>query len=387
MELATIQRTVRDYCASGRYEEGEALVRPFLAGGTGLIDLWKLLVDCIRPQGKLEETLAIQEMMVSTIPGLLPLRFDLAETLLLLGHFERGWREYRYRYDLAHTTSIARKVQRERWNGSRIEGKTLLIHDEQGYGDTFQFLRMVKLARERSGARVILQINAESASLARRYVGYDTLVLRGEIPPAFDFHCEMMSLPMVMGLKLEEVHGQEPYLSADPSRVAKWEARLADLPRPLVALVWAGRPTHPNDANRSMHLKTLAPLANPGVTYLAIQKGPASDQANEPPPGMNVISLSDEIQDFEDTAAILQLADLLISVDSSPVHLAGAMGRPVWVMLPFVPDWRWMLQRTDTPWYGSMRLVRQNKRGDWDGVAHEVAAAVNELVPLQQVHA
>jgi len=156
---------------------------------------------------------------------------------------------------------------------------------------------------------------------------------------------------------------------------------LADLPRPLVALVWAGRPTHFNDANRSLALSELAPLALPGVTFLSIQKGPAAAQALSPPPGMSLVSLSDEINDFEDTAAILTLADLLISVDSSPVHLAGALGRPAWVMLPFVPDWRWLLGRSDTPWYRDVRLFRQPSRGNWGAVMSTIASELAGLKP------
>ncbi len=384
VDVATVERQGRALLADGRLNEAEALVRPWLASGTGPLILWQVLADTIRPQGKIAETQAIQEMLVANMPGNLTARFNLAETLLLQGDFERGWREYHHRYGMPHTAAIERKVQRPRWDGRPIPGKTLLIHDEQGYGDTFQFLRMVRWAKERSGARVILEVNAESASLASRYEGFDALTARGQLPPAFDVHCELMSLPMVMGLKLSDLPGATPYLSADPQRVAKWQARLAGLPRPLVALVWAGRPTHVNDANRSMKLADLAPLGRPDVTFLAIQKGPAAQQAASPPPGMSMVSLSDEIQDFEDTAAILAVADLLISVDSSPVHLAGALGRPAWVMLPLVPDWRWLLNRNDTPWYPSVRLFRQPSRGEWGGV---MGAMAQELAQLAGVRA
>jgi hypothetical protein len=384
VDVATIERQGRTLLADGRLNEAEALVRPWLASGTGPLILWQVLADAIRPQGKIAETQAIQQMLVANMPGNLTARFNLAETLLLQGDFERGWREYHHRYGMPHTAAIERKVQRPRWDGRPIPGKTLLIHDEQGYGDTFQFLRMVRWAKERSGARVILEVNAESASLASRYQGFDALTARGQLPPVFDVHCELMSLPMVMGLKLSDLPGATPYLSADPQRVAKWQARLAGLPRPLVALVWAGRPTHVNDANRSMKLTDLAPLCQPDVTFLAIQKGPAAQQAASPLPGMSMVSLSDEIQDFEDTAAILAVADLLISVDSSPVHLAGALGRPAWVMLPLVPDWRWLLNRNDTPWYPSVRLFRQPSRGDWGGV---MGAMAQELAQLAGVRA
>ncbi|SOE99411.1 Glycosyltransferase family 9 (heptosyltransferase) [Burkholderia sp. OK233] len=378
-ELATIEREVRPLIAAGRFEETEALLRPYLASGSGPLVLWRLLAAALRPQGRMAETRAVQEMLVAHAPGDFPTRFDLSETLLLTGEFERGWREYHHRYSLAHTAVIGRKVQLPRWDGRPIPDRTLLIHDEQGFGDTFQFMRLVPWAKARSGARVILEVNAETMSLARRSqerLGFDEIVVRGTLPPPFDLHCEMMSLPMAMGLKLADLPGRIPYLRPDPERVERWRQRLAGLPRPLVALVWAGRPTHFNDANRSLTLAQLAPLAQPGVTFLSIQKGPAEAQAARPPAGMSLVSLSDEIHDFEDTAAILAIADLLVSVDSSPVHLAGALGRPVWVMLPFVPDWRWLLERTDTPWYPGTRLFRQPSRGDWGGV---MAAMAPEL--------
>jgi hypothetical protein len=383
-DVPAIERQVRALIAAERFEEAEAALRPHLASGCEPIALWKLLAAAIRPQGRVAETRVIQEMLVTHAPGDFQARFDLSETLLLLGEFERGWHEYHYRYSLAHTTVIERKMQRPRWDGRPISGKTLLIHGEQCFGDTFQFMRMVPWAKARSGARVILEVNAETLPLVQRSEGFDEIVVRGSLPPAFDVHCEMMSLPMAMGLKkLPDLPGRIPYLSPDPQRVAKWRQRLAGLPRPFVALAWAGRPTHFNDTNRSLTLAQLAPLARPDVTFLSIQKGPAATQAADPPPGMSLVSLSDEINDFEDTAAILSIADLLISVDSSPIHLAGALGRQVWVMLPFVPDWRWQLARTDTPWYPHMRLFRQRSRGDWVGV---MAAMATELTRLAERH-
>ncbi|MCG5244098.1 glycosyl transferase family 8 [Azospirillum doebereinerae] len=362
--------------AAGHPEQAEQRARRLLASGSMTVTSFHLLALSVRAQGRIEECRDILGQMVERLPGNLTLRFELAETLLMLGDFERGWREYHHRYGMPHTASLERKVQKPRWDGRPIPGKTLLIHDEQGYGDTFQFLRMVSWAKQRSQARVVLQINLDQKGFAQRSAGADALVLRGELPPPFDVHCEMMSLPMAMGLTLSDLPGACPYLSAEPARVKRWRRRLARLPRPLVGLVWAGRPTHLNDAARSVTLDTLAPLGMPGVTFLALQKGPAEAQAATPPPGMRIERLGDEIADFEDTAAILSLTDLLISVDSSPVHLAGALGRPAWVVLPFVPDWRWLLEREDTPWYPSLRLFRQDRRGDWSGVVTRVASAL-----------
>jgi hypothetical protein len=372
----TLEVQAHNLLVMRRFAEAEALLRLALASGSGPIPLWRMLANALRGQGRPAEARPILEMMVDVVPGDLPLRFDLAETLLLLGDFERGWREYHYRYQLPHTTRIERKVQRPRWTGLSIPGRTLLIHDEQGYGDTFQFMRLVKQAKARSQAHVVLEVNRETHSLAVRMGGFDAITVRGDLPPPFDVHCEMMSLPMAIGLQVADLPGTIPYLTADTSRLTVWRERLADLKRPIVCLVWAGRPSHVNDANRSMRLDMLAPLSRTGATLVSIQKGPAEAAASAPPSGMSLVNLSPEIRDFEDTAAILSVADLLISVDSSPVHLAGALGRPAWIMLPFVSDWRWLQHREDTPWYPTHRLFRQTCDGDWAGVVGRVAAAL-----------
>lgn len=378
-DYAAVHQQAQAWLNAGRYAEAEQGLRAALASGTGPIDLWKLLVHALRAQGNTTESRTILEMIVGTVPGDMGSRFDLAEILLLQGEFRRGWREYRFRYRMPHTVMMGRHMQKPRWEGQPIRGKTLLIHDEQGYGDTFQFLRLLPWARERSGARVILEVNAECRALAQRGGGFDEIIDLGELPPAFDFHCELMSLPMALGLQLADLPVRSHYLSADPDRVEHWRKRLADLPRPLVGLAWAGRPTHSNDARRSLALSDLAPLAQPGITFVALQKGPAAVQAATPPEGMALLSLSDEIRDFDDTAAILTLLDVLVSIDSSPVHLAGALGRPAWVMLPFMPDWRWLLERSDSPWYASLRLFRQQAPDQWGPVLEAVAATLAQL--------
>lgn len=370
-----LARRVRDLLTERQNAEAERLLRENMDPRGAPAVLWRLLGLAVKFQGRLQEAADIQAMLATAMPGNLSARFDLAETRLLQGDFERGWTEYRWRYSLSHTAAMDRKVQRPRWDGSRIDGQTLLIHDEQGYGDTLQFMRLIDAARARSGARVVLEVHPDLLSFARRLVGPDAFP-RGQIPPPFDQHCELMSLPMAIGLRMTDLPGQVGYLSADAARVEKWRKRLAGLPRPWVALAWAGRPSHSNDANRSLALADMAPLAVPGITYLAIQKGPAAAQAATAPPGMNIVPLDAEIADFEDTAAILSLADLLVSVDSSPVHLAGALNRPAWVLLPFLPDWRWLLQRSDSPWYPSLQLFRQPAPGDWKPVMHDVGQAL-----------
>jgi hypothetical protein len=380
--LMQIERHAQTLLMAGQLLEAEKLLRPMLSSGTGPIVLWRQLARAVLAQGRIDEARAIQEMIVRTLPGDLSARFDLSETLLLQGEFARGWREYRFRYDLSHTKNLERKVQRPRWEGQPLPGKTLLIHDEQGYGDTFQFLRMVAWARERSQARVILQINADSLSLAKRCGGFDSVIVRGSLPPPFDYHCEMMSLPLAMNLQLSDLPGATSYLQADPVYVSKWKARLDELiPHSdlRVGLVWAGRPTHSNDAKRSVTLAELAPLAQSGVTFVSLQKGPSTAQGLAPPEGMKLLTVREESDGFEDAAAILNLVDVLVSIDSSLIHLAGALGRPAWVMLPFLPDWRWLLNRNDSPWYPSVRLFRQPKPDDWASVTHAIATELAQL--------
>ncbi|VVE68163.1 Beta-barrel assembly-enhancing protease [Pandoraea anapnoica] len=375
-----LHATIAARVAAHDYAGAETMLRELVSQGAAPMSVWRSLAMVLRSQGKTREGCEVLDMLARQVPGDLSNRFDLAEALLLRGDFERGWQEYRYRYSLEHTQSIERKVQRPRWDGSPIPGKTLLIHDEQGYGDTFQFMRMARWARERSRARVIFEVNHEALSIARRMWGDKDIVARGTLTEPFDMHCELMSLPMAMGLRLEDLPGEMPYLSADPERVAVWRERLANVPRPWVATVWAGRPEHVNDHNRSISLDSLAPLGASGATFLSIQKGPAAAQAATPPAGLSMVSLSDEIRDFEDTAAILHLSDLLVSIDSSPVHLAGAMGRPVWVLLPFVPDWRWLEVRNDSPWYPEMTLFRQSERAAWAPVIDRMGRALAAFV-------
>ena len=379
--LAEIENAARAAFASEQPERAEELVRAAFARGGETLVLWVILAKALRKLGRHSEARQIQERLLLVQPQNYDFHFDLAETCLLLGDFERGWKEYRFRYNLAHTKVLDRKVQKPRWSGDPIPGKALLIYDEQGFGDTFQFIRLVELAKQRSQANTILQITPRQASFARRMNTADKIILRGELPPAFDAYCEMMSLPLALGLKLEDLPGRCPYLTVDPDRVAKWRPHFENLPRPVVALCWSGRPEHFDDTNRSLHLTQLASLAKSAGTFVSVQKGTRAAEALEPPGGMPLIGFGDEEADFDDTAAILSFCDLLISVDTSPAHLAGALGVPTWLMLTFSPDWRWLLERSDSPWYPNHRLFRQPRRGDWNSVIAELAAALAQRFP------
>jgi tetratricopeptide (TPR) repeat protein len=288
---------------------------------------------------------------------------------LTLGDYRRGFEQYEMRWRRTGMPARRRDYGRPLWLGEYPPGhKTLLLHAEQGLGDTIQFVRYAPLLA-RMGAKVVLEVQPELLTLLGRIEGIAGIIERGAPLPAIDLHCPMGSLPLAMQTEAAAIPAAIPYLAASQERIAHWRARLAHLAPPRVAIAWSGRATHPNDRNRSLALARLAPLLGlDRVSFIAIQRelpGPDAETLARIP---RAISIGQELRDFDDTAAVLALADLVISVDTSVAHLAGAMGAPTWVLLPFCPDWRWMLARPDSPWYPTARLYRQPALGDWDSV-------------------
>ena len=303
---------------------------------------------------------------------------------LLLGEYAAGWPLYEWRAvpdpprPAGHTPP--------RWDGrTDLRGKTLLLHTDAAFGDMIQFCRFAPLAVE-AGARVILAMQEPLVRLMRNLPGVaETVVNRSPLPP-HDLSYPVMSLAFAFGITLDKLPGPIPYLWPMTRSVEAWKARIAHLPQPRVGLAWAAAP-RPGEISlqafsqrKSMALAALAPLAGiPDVTFVMLQIGEAAGQARHPPPGMIIHDFTGYIQDFEDTAGMIANLDLVISVDTSVAHLAGAMGRPVWLMNLFDTDWRWMLDRDDSPWYPTMRIFRQPRPGDWDSVAQAVADALAEL--------
>jgi len=237
----------------------------------------------------------------------------------------------------------------------------------------------VPLLKER-GAEVLFETPTELSALLKTVPGISEFIYAGQPRPVFDYACPLMSVPLWYGTTLETIPAQVPYLQPDEKLVAEWRPFFANETGLKVGIAWAGRPTHSNDLNRSTLLSTFAPLAEvPNVTFYSIQKGPAAVQAAQPPQGMKLIDLSPRLENFDVTAAIIQNLDLVISVDTVVVHLAGAMAKPVWTLLPFCPDWRWMLNRPDSPWYPTMRLFRLPKKGDWGSAMAAVKAQLGEV--------
>jgi len=298
-----------------------------------------------------------------------------AHALLTLGEFARGFAAYEWRWKVADIAPHRRTFRQPLWLGERpLGGRTILLHAEQGFGDTIQFVRYAgPLAR--SGANVVLEVPPALKALMAEVDGAAHVLARGETLPAFDLHCPLASLPLALKTEPAGIPAEMPYLAAPPERLAKWRTRMDALARPRVALAWSGSPAHANDRNRSIALSRLQSLWSlDGVSFVGVQREPREEDARALAGIPRLTHLGGELADFADTAAVLALADLVISVDSAVAHLAGAMGRPLWILLPFAADWRWMLDREDSPWYPTARLVRQPSLGDWDSVIGRVRA-------------
>ncbi len=303
---------------------------------------------------------------------------------LAQGDYARGFAEFEWRFDadnarwLDNAASMRRpNFDKPLWLGQEnIAGKTLLVYPEQGLGDTLQFCRYVTLAADR-GASVVLMVQPPLVRLLRTLAGTTTVIAQGDAVGAFDFHTPMMSLPHAFGTQLQSVPARTPYLAADPARTAVFAQHLGPRTQFRVGLAWSGNPALKNNAVRSAALNDLAGLILSGVTYVSVQKDiPQADR--DAAQRLGVLDLSDLIEDFADTAALMQNLDLVISVDSSPAHLAGALGMPVWILLYHTAEWRWLMDRADSPWYPSARLFRQTTPRDWHRVAATVGAALDK---------
>lgn len=304
-------------------------------------------------------------------------RFGKASLELALGNYRDGWPLYESRWQFAEVRPLRRTFGQPLWQGPEsLEGKTILLHAEQGLGDTIQYCRYVPVLAAR-GARIVLEVQPPLAGLFGSLAGGATIVARGDPLPPFDLHCPLMSVPGRVGTTLETIPAQVPYLAAEAQRVAFWRERLpADGLR--IGIVWQGNPANPVDRGRSAPLAAFAPLARvPGVRLISLQSHNGLDQLDRLPAGMTVASLGSGFDcgpdTFLDAAAAIMSLDLVISVDTSMVHLAGALGRPVWVALMANPQWTWLIDREDSPWYPSARLFRQTADGDWRGVFERMA--------------
>ncbi|WP_240324647.1 tetratricopeptide repeat protein [Trinickia diaoshuihuensis] len=326
-----------------------------------------------------EAAKAAYERAIELDPDYVLAHCMLAFLCLSVGDFEDGWAEYEWRWKDAQMDPSRREFAQPRWTGDvSLEGKTILLYAEQGLGDTLQFCRYVPLVKAR-GARVVLEVSDALVPLLRTLDGVDALVARGAPLPPFDLHCPLLSLPMEFRTGFDTIPAEVPYLSADPSRIEHWQQKLGATGRPRIGLVWSGNPQHLNDRNRSMSLSDLLPLLDDRYEWVSLQK--VVREEDEPILAASPIRhFGEELADFADTAAMTASMDCVVSVDTSVAHLAGAIGRPLLVMLPHTPDFRWLLDRQDNPWYPTARLCRQAAGGEWSDVIDQVRLALAQIV-------
>jgi Tfp pilus assembly protein PilF len=333
--------------------------------------IWNNLGKNLRNLGRVDEAVSAYQRALALAPDDPVIHTNFGTALLTGGRLKEGFREY-----ALYRRSGARRAGRQSiWRGEPLPGKTLLIYAEQGLGDTIQFVRYLKLVRERV-ARIVLECQPPLRALLQQSGCADLLISSGDAPPPFDAGAALLDLPAIFETTLDTVPAKIPYLFA---------SRKVPLPqtpagRFKVGLAWAGNPHFPDDATRSMPVNELAPLLKiPGVSFFNLQKNfrPGDETFLR---SAAILNPMDSVQDFADTAAVVAQLDLIVTVDTAVAHLAGALGKPVWLLLPRAADWRWLLDRTDTPWYPTVRLFRQNTLGNWQPVIAEVGAGLKQLV-------
>ena len=308
--------------------------------------------------------------------------FNAALSLLALGRLQSGFTKYEWRWKRTGMSDARRPSRGRLWLGEfSLDRRTVLLAAEQGLGDTIQFVRYAPVLAG-LGAKVILEVQPELKSLLSNVAGVTTCQARGEVLPDYDVYCPLGSLPLALKTDLSTIPADFPYLRADDAHVAKWRPAIQGLKGKRVALAWAGHARHANDRNRSIDLKLLEPLFSlEGVSFVSVQRELRGDDAALLATN-GITDFGPQLADMADTAAIVALADLTLSVDTSVAHLGGAMGRDVWVLLPFSPDWRWTLTSDHSPWYPRSRLFRQRAPGDWTGVVETVRDALRREVPV-----
>lgn len=335
------------------------------------------LANALQSLGRFDDALEFYEVALTIEPEQPEAHWNRALLRLQRGDFERGWEEYEWGF--AAGERPRRAFSQPRWQGDELAGRRILVWAEQGFGDAIQFLRYLPLVRRRGG-QVILECPSALVALAVDS-GLADQVLEarpdGVVDCHFDVQIPLLSLPRLFALDVNSMPDPDGYLRADPERARRWRERLGPHTRPRVGLVWSGNVRQRVNRQRACGLAEFDALSKcAGITWVSLQKGPAVGQAAQGLAGLDLVDYTDQLDDFAETAALIVNLDLVISVDTAVVHLAGALGKPIWTLLSMVPDWRWLLDRSDSPWYRSMRLFRQRTAGDWVGVFGEVRQAL-----------
>jgi tetratricopeptide (TPR) repeat protein len=359
----------------GRYEEAVAACKRALELRPNYAHAMTNLGAALCDTGRVLEAIPLHQRAIELDPELREPHWNLAMALLRIGDLKRGFAEYEWRLKGPDGVVLS-KVSQPRWDGGDLREKTILLHGEQGMGDIIQFIRYAPLLAARGG-KVALACHAELVPLLATMPVLQEVVPFDAPLPACDVFCPTMSLPALCGTTSVTIPAYCPYLYASREAVAQWSERLGPKSMVRVGLVGAGRPNFKDDALRSIKLQQLSPLAAlRGFEFHSLQKGPAAAETKSPPPGMRLIDHAGRLSNFAETAALIANLDVVVSVDTAVAHLAGALGKSVFLMLPVSPDWRWMLQRSDSPWYPTMTLFRQSATGEWTDVIGRVAEAL-----------
>jgi hypothetical protein len=297
----------------------------------------------------------------------------------LNGQYECGWKLYEWRWKIPELNLRKRIFNQCLWSGlGEISSAKILLHADHALGDTIQFCRYVPLVA-RLGATVILEVQRPLAELLTNLEGVSQIVVQGGPLPSFDYHCPLMSLPLAFKTELNSIPVVPQGITSDTVKVAQWRSKLGLKTKPRVGLVWSGSTGHANDHNRSLTLSQILPYLPSHIGYVCLQKEVRDVDRNLLAQHSEIKYFGDEIEDFTDTAALIESMDLVISVDTSVAHLAGTLGKPTWVLLPFSPDWRWLLDRDDSPWYPTVKLYRQEKINQWTGTMEKLQIALEAM--------
>jgi tetratricopeptide (TPR) repeat protein len=350
----------------GRYVESLAQLDQALRIAPDLLDAHLNRGNALIALNRMDEALRSFTAALAIDPQDPNARFNEALTRLCLGDFREGWKKYEHRWDTKEYAAARPKYPRPMWRGEgTLQGKVVLLCAEQGLGDAIQFVRYVPHVAA-LGAKVVLGVHPPLTALFASVAGVSQVIADGGALPDFDLYCPLLSLPLAFGTELTTIPASVPYLRPDAGRIVKWQGRMPQSGRLRIGICWAGTSLHPNNHNRSLSLRHFAKLLSvSGIDFVSLQKDvTAADAAILSAHG--VTQLGREFEDFADTAAVIAMLDLVICVDTSVAHLAGAMGKATGVLIPFSPDFRWMCHRSDSPWYPTMRLFRQSAIGDWD---------------------
>ena len=365
---------------AGDTEQAAAHYRTALQRRPDLAQAALNLGHLLEGEGDAEGAMESYRRAIEVKPDFAAAHFNYALQLLLAGDFSRGWEEYEWRLRLPELQPLWPFAGRPRWDGADLVGKVILLYAEQGFGDTLQFARYVPLVAERGG-RAIVSCRSQLKTLFEQAMWDSSVVDASEPPPAFDLCCPLPSLPRIFGTTLATIPARVPYLHAEAGKAARWEARLAAAGTALrVGLVWATEAGSRIALLKSLSLDMLEPLAAiPNVNFYSLQKGPAAAEVVRAPKGMRLMDVAGELEDFSDTAALISRLDLVVTIDTAVAHLAGAMGKPVWTLTHWPPDWRWLLGRDDSPWYPTMRLFRRAQTDTWSDIILRVGRALQRL--------